>query len=142
MTRNASERKDIRRAEKLAAEIERARLEFVVAAMGTQQGRTWFHALLSACSIFDGTFTNDALLEAFTKGQRNIGLMIYNDIVGNCPDSFVLMMKEAKIQEIVNDRRNTNERPGSSDGDGGDSEPSDDPAGDDTSDGSLTPVNL
>jgi hypothetical protein len=125
--RNASERKDIRRAEKAAALAERSRTEFVVAAMGTVQGRAWFHDLLVRASIFDGSFTGDALLEAFAKGQRNIGLMIYNDIVSNCPDSFVQMMREANIQEIINDRRSTDdERAGSSDGDGGDSGSGDD----------------
>jgi hypothetical protein len=113
--RNAAERKDIRRAEKLSAEIERSRIEFVFAAMTTKQGRTYFHSLLSACSIFDGSFSGDALLEAFTKGQRNVGLMIYNDIVTHCPDNFVLMMKEASIQEITNDRRA--EQPDDDDGD-------------------------
>lgn len=103
--RNAAERKDIRKAEKLAGEIERKRIDFVVAAMSTTQGRAWFHELLVRCNIFDGTFTGDSHLEAFTKGQRNIGLMIYNDIVANCPDHFVTMMKEANIQEIVYDRR-------------------------------------
>jgi hypothetical protein len=102
--RNASERKDIRRAEKFAAETARARIEFVVAAMSTIQGRAWFHDLLVFCNVFDGSFSGDALLEAFNKGQRNVGLNIYSDIVGNCPDSFVQMMKEANIKEIVNDR--------------------------------------
>ena len=103
--RNAAERKDIRRAEKPAAESERARLAFVVAAMSTNQRRVYFYSLLSTCSIFDGSFSGDALLDAFTNGQRNIGLMIYNDIVTHCPDYFVLMMKESEIQEITNDRR-------------------------------------
>ena len=104
--RNAAERKSIRKAEKIFAEFERQRVDFVIAAMGTKQGRAWFHNLLAACSIFDGSFSGDALLEAFTKGQRNIGLMIYNDIVGHCPDHFVTMMNEANIKEIANDRRN------------------------------------
>jgi hypothetical protein len=102
---NAAQRKSIREAEKFAAETERARVEFVVAAMDTKQGRAWFHNILSVCGIFDGSFSGDALLEAFTKGQRNIGLMIYNDIVTHCPDQFVQMMREATIQEIVYDRR-------------------------------------
>lgn len=109
---NAAERKDIRRAEKAAAEIERARIEFVVAAMSTVQGRVYFHNLLSVCSIFDGSFTPDALVEAFTKGQRNIGLMIYNDIVTHCPDEFVAMMKESRIKEIIDDRRNADDTSG------------------------------
>lgn len=114
--RNAAERKDIRQYEKFAKVKEQARIDFVVAAMSTTQGRAWFHGLLSGCGIFDGSFSGDALLEAFTKGQRNIGLMIYNDIVSNCPDSFVLMMKEANIEEQVNARRSEfddDEQPGS-----------------------------
>jgi hypothetical protein len=136
--RNASERKDIRRAEKFAAETARARTEFVVAAMSTIQGRAWFHDLLVFCNVFDGSFSGDALFEAFAKGQRNVGLNIYNDIVGNCPDSFVQMMKEASIKEIVNERRDSNELAGSEDGDGGDS------GRVDTADdyGSRGPVNL
>lgn len=124
--RNASERKDIRRAEKFAAETARARIEFVVAAMSTIQGRAWFHDLLVFCNVFDGSFSGDALLEAFNKGQRNVGLNIYNDIVGSCPDSFVQMMKEASIKEIVNERRDSDELPGSENGDGGDSGRTDD----------------
>jgi hypothetical protein len=122
--RNASERKDIRRAEKLAAEIERSRVEFICAAMGTKQGRTWFHDLLAKCHIFADPFTGDALLEAYSKGERNIGLSIYLDIVTHCPDDFVAMMKEASIKEYVNDRREPDptddEYPGSEDDDGGD----------------------
>lgn len=122
--RNASTRKDIRRAEKLSAEAERTRVDFVVAAMDTVQGRTWFHSFLSVCGIFDGSFSGNALVEAFAKGQRNIGLMVYNDIVSNCPDSFVQMMREANIKELANDRRNDAnpadaELAGSEDGDGG-----------------------
>lgn len=103
--RNASERKDIRRAEKLAAEYERKRIEFVVAAMDTVPGRAWFHDFLSRCHVFADPFSGDALLEAYSKGERNMGLGVYLDIVTNCPDSFVAMMREANIQEVLNDRR-------------------------------------
>lgn len=105
MPRNASERKDIRRYEKAAKLEEQARINFVVAAMSTSAGRTYFRNLLASCHIFADPFTGDALLEAYSKGERNIGLHIYNDIVSNCPDYFVMMMKEANIQEIVNERR-------------------------------------
>lgn len=122
--RNAANRKSIRLAEKFAAETERSRIEFICAAMSTKQGRAWFHSLLATCSIFDGSFSGDALLEAFTKGQRNIGLTIYSDIVTNCPDSFIQMMREASIQEQLNDRREPDpaddEFTGGEDDDGGD----------------------
>lgn len=130
--RNASERKDIRRAEKFAAEQDRKRIAFIVAAMDTVQGRAWFCDFLACCHVFADPFSGDALLEAYSKGERNIGLRVYLDIVTHCPDQFVVMMKEAQIQEIVNDRRDKpdpdsdddsdpadGEYPGSEDGDRG-----------------------
>ena len=104
--RNASERKDIRRHEKAAKLEETARINFVVAAMSTEAGRTYFRNLLGTCHIFADPFSGDALREAYSKGERNIGLYIYNDIVTHCPDYFVMMMKEANIAEILNERRN------------------------------------
>ncbi len=108
--RNASERKDIRRYEKAAKIAEQDRINFIVAAMSTSAGRTYFRDLLASCHIFADPFTGDALLEAYSKGERNIGLKIYNDIVTNCPDDFVLMMKEANIAEQVNERRDSDDR--------------------------------
>jgi len=108
--RNASERKDIRRYEKAAKIAEQDRINFIVAAMSTSAGRTYFRDLLAGCHIFADPFTGDALLEAYSKGERNIGLKIYNDIVTNCPDYFVLMMKEANIAEQVNERRDSDDR--------------------------------
>ena len=103
--RNASQTKDIRRAEKAYVERERDRINFIVAAMTTSAGRTYFHELIASCRIFADPFSGDALVEAYNKGQRNIGLQLYNDIVTNCPDSFVTMMKEASIKEITDARR-------------------------------------
>lgn len=101
---NASERKEIRRAEKAAKQRETERIDFVIGAMSVRQGRAWFHDLLASCHIFNDPFTGDALVEAYSKGERNIGLSIYRDLVGNCPDLFVRMMQEANEKEIINDR--------------------------------------
>jgi len=102
--RNASERKDIRRYEKQAKLRETNRINFIVAAMSTAAGRIWFHDFLVACHIFADPFTGDALVEAYSKGERNVGLKVYNDIVQNCPNYFIDMMKEAKLAEQVNER--------------------------------------
>jgi len=107
--RNASQRKDIRAAEKASAESEKARVDFIIAAMSTIQGRAWFYQLLVSCSLFADPYTGEALLDNFVKGQRNIGLSIYNDIVSHCPDQFVVMMKEASIQEALYERRTESE---------------------------------
>ena len=114
--RNAAQRKSIRVAEKQAAVDERSRIEFICAAMDTLQGRAWFHEFLVTCHIFSDPFTGDALIEAYSKGERNVGLRVYNDIVTNCPDQFVMMMKEANIKEQVNDRRD-DDNAGDDDGD-------------------------
>ena len=115
--RNASERKDIRRYEKQAKLRETNRINFIVAAMSTSAGRVWFHDFLSACHIFADPFTGDALVEAYSKGERNVGLKVYNDIVSNCPNYFIDMMKEANIAEQVNDRLDSDGNPDESDAD-------------------------
>lgn len=115
--RNASERKDIRRYEKQAKLRETNRINFIVAAMSTPAGRVWFHDFLSACHIFADPFTGDALVEAYSKGERNVGLKVYNDIVTNCPNYFIEMMKEANIAEQVNDRLDSDGNPDESDAD-------------------------
>lgn len=115
--RNASERKDIRRYEKQAKLRETNRINFIVAAMSTPAGRVWFHDFLSACHIFADPFTGDALVEAYSKGERNVGLKVYNDIVSNCPNYFIEMMKEANIAEQVNDRLDSDGNPDESDAD-------------------------
>ena len=114
---NAGDRKDIRRAEKDAAIADKSRVEFVVAAMSTIQGRSWFLALLESCHIFSDPFTGNALLEAYTKGERNVGLGVYRDIVTHCPNYFVQMMKESQIKDLTNDRRRDNDRTDSDDPD-------------------------
>ena len=113
--RNASERKDIRRQEKAAKIRETQRIDFIIGAMSTRQGRIWFHDFLAVCHIFADPFTGDALLEAYSKGERNIGLSVYRDIVANCPDLFVIMMQEANEQEILNERRAESESDGNAD---------------------------
>ena len=108
---DASDRKAVRRAEKLAAIREREEAEFIVAAMNTRQGRAWFHNHLAACHIFQTTFTTEALTSAFSEGQRSIGLRAYGDIMRHCPNHFVTMMQEAHIQEQTNERRTQPDQP-------------------------------
>ena len=57
------------------------------------------------------------LWEAYSKGERNVGLKVYNDIVSNCPNYFIDMMKETNIAEQVNDRLDSDGNPDESDAD-------------------------
>lgn len=113
---NASNRKDIRAAEKEAHDREVAKLDYLKAAMSVPQGRQWFHDFLEACHIFSDPFTGDPLREAYSKGERNVGLLIYSEIVTHCPDDFILMMKEAHGRRLAADtlrNRTARERPDS-----------------------------
>jgi hypothetical protein len=105
MTYDASNRKDIRRAEKESRLAEVQRLDYLRAAMSVTQGRAWFHDLLEACHLFADPFTGDALLEAYSKGERNVGLRIFADLVAHCPDDYITMMKEANARRTLADTR-------------------------------------
>lgn len=125
---DASNRKDIRRAEKDARLAERERLDYLKAAMSVPQGRAWFHDLLEFCHLFNDPFTGDALAEAYRKGERNVGLRLFSDIIAHCPDYYIQMMKEANARNIErsarharDDANSASELAGSSD-DGWDTE--------------------
>lgn len=124
---DASSRKDIRAAEKAARLAERDRIHYLQAAMSTWQGRAWFCDLLEFCHLFSDPFTADALKEAYLKGERNVGLRIFADIITHCPDDYIRMMRESNARRVEADtKRNrdaidpaTAERASSSDPDGG-----------------------
>ena len=98
MTYDASSRKDIRAAEKSATRLANDRLQFLRAALDTREGRAWFYHFLADCHLFADPFTNDALREAYTKGERNVGLRIFADIIANCPDQYILMVKDENVR--------------------------------------------
>lgn len=103
---DASSRKDVRRAEKLSRQHEVARIEYLQAAMSMPQGRAWFHDLLVFCHIFDDPFTGNSLHEAYRKGERNVGLRLFADIIAHCPDEYIQMMKEANARRVEQSVRN------------------------------------
>ena len=100
---DASNRKDIRAAEKAAIQAELARITYLQAAMSVQAGRAWFYDLLEFCHLFNDPFTGNSLTEAYRKGERNVGLRLFADIIAHCPDDYIRMMKEANGRRIDND---------------------------------------
>jgi hypothetical protein len=98
---NASDRKQIRAAEKAAQRADFAKIEFLKSCLSQSGGRQWFWDLLEACHMWADPFTGNPYQEAFLKGERNVGLRIFADIAQHCPDQYISMMREA------NDRRAT-----------------------------------
>jgi hypothetical protein len=121
MNPNAASRKDIRAQEKASARLAANDREVVSGLMSTITGRAWIHTKLEFCHIFADPFTNEALLEAYRKGERNVGLVLLADIMAYCPNQYVLMMEEA------NARSTAAEYARSANSDRGDSEPSSEP---------------
>lgn len=103
MTYDASNRKDIRRAEKAARQAELDQANFLIAAMSTREGRAWFYTQMEECHIFSDPFIGDPYREAHNKGERNVGLRYFAAISRYCPDSYILMIKEANDRRITAD---------------------------------------
>ena len=114
MPYNATNRKDIRRAEKDALIDETMRIDFLRAAMSTVQGRVWFYEFLEFCHLFSDPFSGDALIEAYRKGERNVGLRTFAELLAHCPDYYIQMVKEANDRRTVRDSRRSAPDPDSS----------------------------
>ena len=103
---NLSERKDVRRLEKLAAVAIAARVSYTKRIMSDYAGREWMFDLLSRCHVFATPFVRGAPdATAFNCGEQNIGYQTFADVVNHTPTEYVLMMNEANQREISNGRR-------------------------------------
>ena len=102
---NASDTRHIRAAQKQAKALAAQEAGVLLSLMSSLAGRAWIYSLLSACHVFATSFNREALLMAFTEGERSIGLRIFVSIVNACPDQYLAMMREA--QENEDGRRNT-----------------------------------
>lgn len=107
---NATERSDIKVAEasaKVAARDDDDVLRSIMRGVG---GRAWMFRLLAACHIHQTTFAADALVGAFREGERNIGLMLENNLLRVCSNEFIQMMREAHGRSITDDIRRRTRR--------------------------------
>jgi hypothetical protein len=91
---NASDPAQVATKRRSAGKKRKARESVVYTIMSTQQGREWFHDLLSSCHCFSTSFTGESLSMAFKEGERNIGLILTAQIMKASPDEFVTMLKE------------------------------------------------
>jgi hypothetical protein len=102
---DASNRKQIREAEKAARRADLDRTEFIRAAMSTVQGRTWFFNFLQDCHVENQPPTFEPNRDYFMFGERNVGLRIKADILTHCPDQYIQMIKEADARDQLRDTR-------------------------------------
>lgn len=94
---------------KLVEKAKRLRLDnFIVAAMGTSQGREYFYWLMEIAHIGRNPFTANALSTSFECGELNIGQQVQAHIMDVAPGLYLQMIQD-KQEEILNvNRTDTN----------------------------------
>lgn len=97
-TYDTSEPLEVNKVRKKAARTRATRLEFVHAAMTTEQGRAWFYDILIRCHVFSTPFDADPYRHSYRAGEANIGLQILSDIQDSAPDQYITMVKESKTR--------------------------------------------
>ena len=130
MSYDASNRRDVRGAEKQAKLVEQQRREIVTGIMLVAPGRSWMCDILESCHIFATSYNDVSLRMAFMEGQREVGIRLLTDIMAACPDQYILMMRERNERNSSHDARRSRQ-----DANGGHREPGlDDGGGDDSPD--------
>jgi hypothetical protein len=109
---NASDRKEIKRAEKAALRAERDRGEVLQQIASTAKGREWLWNQLEHAHIFSTPFSLDVNQTNFNLGEQNAGLRLLADIMQWCSEEFIQMMREANARRTEsNAKSDTTERP-------------------------------
>lgn len=105
MSYDASDRKQVRAAEKLARNAERDRQLVVAQLCSTTSGREWIWNKLEAAHIFHTSYNENPIAMAFAEGERNQGLQLLGDVMAACPEQFLEMMREANVRRTLADTR-------------------------------------
>ena len=72
--------------------------------MSTVEGRRFIHYLLELCGIMKLSYSGPGRNEetCFYEGQRNIGNIIFKDVVKNFKNEWLLMNEEAELTQEKN----------------------------------------
>lgn len=90
---NPAEVAAIKEKSKSAAETFKEDMEWF---MGNPRGRRIAARYLDKCHIFESSFSTNLSQTNFNEGERNIGLMMLNDIMENAEDKYLKMLQENK----------------------------------------------
>lgn len=93
-TLDAGDSRSVRKDRQEKKTLEQIRNETLHAMMSEERNRRWFYEVLEACHIGQNIFSSDPLRMAFNAGESNIGLQIFAQLQGACPDLYLKMMEE------------------------------------------------
>ena len=85
--------------EELRATFRQEELDDIKEIASSRGGRRFLWRLFSQCNVFSTTFSSDPYSTAFNEGQRNIGLIVLNDMMQAAPEKFVTAQRGAKERE-------------------------------------------
>lgn len=95
-TYDTSDKEAVNKQRKKSARTRAQRLEFIEAAMTTEQGRAWFYDLLVFCKIFSTAYIEGSDRTIYNLGAQNVGLRVLDDIQTAAPDKYITMITENK----------------------------------------------
>ena len=85
---------DIRAQNELKRQVDQQRAEQDFnTVVDTPEGRRFVTNLLAECSVYQSTFTGDALSSAHREGKRSVGLWVLEQFNG-CPDLYIKFLTE------------------------------------------------
>lgn len=94
----------VREAKRKSKRREAERLDVLRSVLGTTQGRRFVYDLLAQCHVHRSSFSTDVAAMAFAEGERNIGLWLEAQVTFAAPDQYILMLKEQKDADELEDR--------------------------------------
>jgi hypothetical protein len=96
LVKNGSDEEQVKKAEKKEAFKSHQSLDDIRFLLSSAQGRRVFKKYLEVCGVFRTSFSENVNQTLFLEGQRNVGLMLLNDINSADPMAYVKMINEGK----------------------------------------------
>ena len=82
--------------------IRKRELNDIAFIMQSVEGRRYIYSILEKSYIFRTTMQGNSW-SFFYEGMRNLGLILYQDIMDVCPDRYIEMCREAKKIKMEDD---------------------------------------
>lgn len=96
LVKNGSDEEQVKRAEKKEAFKSNQNVDDMRFVLASAQGRRVLRKYLEACGVFRTSFSENVNQTLFLEGQRNVGLMLLNDINAADVMAYVKIMNEGK----------------------------------------------
>lgn len=96
LVKNGSDEEQVKRAERKEAFKSNQNVDDMRFVLANAQGRRVLRKYLEACGVFRTSFSENVNQTLFLEGQRNVGLMLLNDINAADVMAYVKIMNEGK----------------------------------------------